>query len=60
LVLPASNIDNVDIFSSQDKGEDIDIFAGKGSGVDIFSGVGSEEQYITSEPDSFRSRVGRS
>jgi len=60
LVLPASNIDNVDIFSSQDKGEDIDIFAGKGSGVDIFSGGESEEQYVTSEPDSFRSRVGRS
>ncbi|MHA2218445.1 MAG: hypothetical protein ACXACY_21130 [Candidatus Hodarchaeales archaeon] len=60
MVLPASNIDNVDIFSSQDKGEDTDIFAGKGSGVDIFSGIGSEEQYVTSEPDSFRSRVGRS
>ena len=59
MVLPASNIDNVDIFSSQDKGEGVDIFAGKGSDVDIFSGSGSEEQYVTSEPDSFKSRVGR-
>ena len=69
MVLPASNIDNVDIFSSQDKGEDVDIFAGKDSDVDIFSGKdsdvdifsgsGSEEQYVTSEPDSFKSRVGR-